>query len=256
MDGVELVKQTGQGVSAHLALIPGYVVQEYSILARTFSTYLKGKRFMSQAPKDYTARFKGSAGASRSTGTTGAKGPDKTIHHPPIILIGLGLMGFIAGIITNIWQMFTTFIALWAIINGVQGNATLNWGAFWQKQPTIAAICLLIAFCAQLFLQFLVFRLDSAWKTQVADGKAKSAAMLGATVQIVQQTDLVTLISILALVIDTVGDYTFVSLYTSNIFIIFAYAVALYGLSTLGFVRSIEYLWAGFAAMYGKGKSA
>jgi hypothetical protein len=210
----------------------------------------------SQAPRDYTSRFKGrSTGtSSSSTGAASTKGPDKTIHHPPIILIGLGGTGFIAGVLTNLWQMFTTFIALWAIINGGSGNVTLNWQAFWQKQPIIAAICLLIAFCAQLFLQFLVFRLDSAWKTQVGEGKTKSGAMLGASIQIVQQTDLVTVISILALVVDTVGDFTFISLYTSSIFIIFAYSVALYALSTLGFVRSIEYLWAGFAAMYGKGK--
>jgi hypothetical protein len=31
-------------------------------------------------------------------------------------------------------------------------------------------------------------------------------------------------------------------------FIIFCYAVALYALSTIAFVRSIEHLWAGFAA--------
>jgi hypothetical protein len=211
-----------------------------------------------QVPKDYTRRFKGgsSSATSSTTSTVSGKGPDKVIHHPPIILIGLGGTGFLAGVLTNLWQMFTTFIALWAIINGTSGNTTLNWSAFWQKQPVIAAICLLIAFCAQLFLQFLVFRLDSAWKTHVSEGKAKSAAMLGATVQIVQQTDLVTIISILALVVDTVGDFTFISLYSSSIFIIFAYSVALYALSTLGFVRSIEYLWAGFAAMYGKQKTA
>ena len=85
---------------------------------------------------------------------------------------------------------------------------------------------------------------------QVVDSVTRQG-LAGATVQIVQQTDLVTIISVLALIVDTVGDFTFISLYTSSIFLIFAYAVTLYALSTLGFVRSIEYLWAGFAAMYG-----
>ncbi len=212
----------------------------------------------SQAPKDYTRRFKGGSSggptSSSTSSTTSSKGPDQTIHHPPLILFGLGGVGGLAGVAANIWQWFTTFIALWAMFN--VGTGSFNWQVFWQRQPAIAAVCLLISFCAQLFLQFLVFRLDSAWKTQYSEGKTKGGAFVGATVQIVQQTDLVTIISILALVVDTVGDFTFIGLYTSSVFLILAYTVSLYALSTLGFVRSIEYLWAGFAAMYGNKKKA
>jgi hypothetical protein len=206
-------------------------------------------------PRDYTSRFKGGSGSQARASTASSKGPDATIHHPPAVLIGLGSIGGLAGIAANLWQWFTTFIALWTMFN--IGANTYDVRSFWQRQPAIASVCLLISFCAQLFLQFLVFRLDSAWKTQYSEGgKSKAGAFMGATVQIVQQTDLVTLISIGALIVDTVGDFTFISLYTSNIFLILTYAVALYALSTLGFVRSIEYLWAGFAAMYGRGKKA
>jgi hypothetical protein len=212
-----------------------------------------------QAPKDYTRRFNkgGSSGGSTSSSTSSTakpKGPDNVVHHPPIVLFGLGGFGFGAGILTNIWQVFTTFIALWAMFNVGSGNLNLNWQAFWQRQPVVALICLLIATCAQYFLQLLVFKLDTTWKNERAEGKTRGGALVGATVRIVQQTDIITILSFLAFVVDTVGDFTFISLYTSSIFLIFAYAVALYAFSTLGFVRGIEYLWAGWAAMYKGGK--
>jgi hypothetical protein len=33
------------------------------------------------------------------------------------------------------------------------------------------------------------------------------------------------------------------------VFLIFIYAVALYALSTIGFVRSLEYVWSGFTSV-------
>jgi hypothetical protein len=117
------------------------------------------------------------------------------------------------------------------------------------------AICGLISFSFQLALMFLVFRLDKTWKKNKAQGESSGKAARDAVVEIVQQTDLVLIWSLLGFVVDTVGDYTFISLYTGNtdtvtaIFLIFMYAVALYALSTIGFVRSLEYVWSGFAAV-------
>ncbi len=57
----------------------------------------------------------------------------------------------------------------------------------------------------------------------------------------------------LAFVIDTLGDFTFIAARTASAdastsaFLVFLYAVALYALSTLAFVRSWEYLWAASA---------
>ena len=96
----------------------------------------------------------------------------------------------------------------------------------------IAGCCLLIATCVQYFLQMLVFKIDKHWRAERADGKSKGGAMFGAAVHIVHQTDIVTILSTMAFIVDTVGDFTFISLYTSNIFLIFAYAVALYAFST------------------------
>lgn len=212
---------------------------------------------MTQAPRDYTSRFKGArTGGSASSSTSFAakpKGPDSVVHHPPAVLFVIGGGGCLCGIATNLWQVFTTFMALWIMFNV---GATPGGGGigFWQRQPIIAAICLLIAFCAQYFLQLLVFKIDSGWKKERESGKSSGGAILGSVVHIVQQTDLITILSVLAFVVDTVGDFTFISVYTSSIFLIFAYAVALYAFSTLGFVRGIEYLWAGWAAVYTKGK--
>src|SRR5258708_5368226 len=102
---------------------------------------------------------------------------------------------------------------------------------------------------------FLVFRLDRSWKKNKAAGESTGKAARDAVVEVVQQTDLVLLWSLLGFIVDTVGDYTFISLFTAlietttAIFLIFIYAVALYSLSTIGFARSLEYLWAGFAAI-------
>lgn len=212
-----------------------------------------------QAPRDYTHRFRssssgGSGGRSTSSNTisSGGHGPDRIVNHPPIILFGLGGFGFGMGLLTNLWQVFTTFIALWAMFN--VGNNSPNWNAFWGRQPAISAVCILIATCAQYFLQLLVFKIDHGWKNEKSGGKSSGQAMLGSVVHIVQQAELVTILSVLAFIVDTVGDFTFISLYTTSMFIIFAYAASLYAFSTLGFVRGIEYLWAGWAAVYRKGK--
>src|SRR5258708_39515158 len=101
---------------------------------------------------------------------------------------------------------------------------------------------------------FLVFRLDKTWKKSKAAGESTGKAARDAVVEVVQQTDLVLIWSLLGFVVDTVGDYTFISLYTvlvaatTAIFLIFVYAVALYALSTIGFVRALEYVWSGFVA--------
>lgn len=119
-------------------------------------------------------------------------------------------------------------------------------------------ICFLIAFSFQFALLFLVFRLDTKWKKQQTGGTAgkKKGTMRNygyAAIEVVQQLGLFAIWVGLAFVIDTLGDYTFIAARTvaadasTSAFLIFLYAVALYSLSTLAFVRSIEYLWAASA---------
>ena len=204
--------------------------------------------------RDYTRAS--SSGSTPKGDSAKPKGPDAVVHHPPIVLFALGGFGFLAGVLTNLWQIGTTFFALWVMFNVGTGTDKLNVQTFWQKQPVIAGCCLLISTCAQYFLQMLVFKIDKQWKVERAEGKKSGAAMVGAAVNIVQQVDVITAISFLAFVICTISDYTFITMYTPNIFLIFAYAISLYAFSTVGFVRGIEYIWAAMAALYGgKGKS-
>jgi hypothetical protein len=123
------------------------------------------------------------------------------------------------------------------------------------KQPAIFMICGLIAVSFQFALIMLVFRLDTTWKKHKVTGNTSiKEAARSTAIELVQHVNLVMVWGALGFVVDTIGDYTFIAIYTAlldpvtSTFIIFCYAVGLYALSTIAFVRSIEYLWAGFAA--------
>ena len=185
--------------------------------------------------------------------------PDQTVHHPPGAMFLLGGFGILFGFAANVWQMVTTFTAFWSMFNP-RGSAVDP-----GKQPAVFAICGLIALSFQFALMMLTFRIDTTWKKykvvgQPADkdikgfAQARASQFKATAVEIVQHVSLVTVWGGLGFVVDTIGDYTFIAIYTASLdfltstFIIFCYAVGLYALSTIAFVRSIEYLWAGFAA--------
>lgn len=175
--------------------------------------------------------------------------PDQTVHESPGAMAFLGWIGVIAGGGANLWQMYTTMTA----VNQMFGKTVL----VFDLGNIIFDVCFLIAFSFQLGLMFLVFRLDTRWKKQQAGstGKKKgaSAGYGYAAVEVVQQLGLFAIWIGLAFVIDTLGDFTFISALTgkadpaTSAFLVFLYAVALYALSTLAFVRAIEYLWAASA---------
>jgi hypothetical protein len=180
--------------------------------------------------------------------------PDNIVHNPPGAMLTIGWIGVFAGLGGNIWQMLTTIFAFLLMFSA---------GRSWSIDPRDVTfwICLLIAFSFQFALTMLVFRIDTTWKKHKVDGSGSSKKHRGAgealratAVEIVQQVSLVIVWGALAFIVDTIGDYTFIGSKTANldavtaVFIIFTYAVALYALSTIAFVRSIEYLWAGYAA--------
>ncbi len=177
--------------------------------------------------------------------------PDETLHQPPAAMAALGWIGVIAGVAANIWQMYTTISAIWQMFTGSTTPNTdfLN---------VTFDICFLIAFSFQFALLYLVFRINSRWKKQQAGGvgkKKKSVASgyASAAVEVVQQLGLFTIWVGLAFIIDTLGDFTFISARTvtadasTSAFLVFLYAVALYALSTISFARAWEYLWAASA---------
>ena len=205
-------------------------------------------------PFNYTTKHAKHTGTTTSGPGVGLSAsrqmPDRTIHHPPIAMYFIGGGGVLLGLATNGWQMFTTFIAFWSLLN--PNGTPVDVG----KQPMDFMICALIAVSFQFSLVMLVFRLDTTWKRKTAvNGKTSKGAVFKSTaVEIVQHVNLVMVWGALGFVVDTVGDYTFVSIYTARldpataIFVVFLYAIGLYALSTIAFVRSIEFLWAGFRA--------
>lgn len=187
-------------------------------------------------------------GSSGGNGTK--KLPDDTLHAPPGAMYALGGLGCFSGLLANIWQVITTFTAFWAMFNPAGTPVNL------QKQPVVFIICGMMSFSFQMALLFLVFRLDTTWKKHRAGGSIQQKAQQAKStaVELVQQVDLVLIWGGLGFIVDTIGDFTFISFYVANLdgataaFCIFCYAASLYALSTVAFVRSIEYLWAGFAA--------
>src|SRR5215471_19356757 len=122
-------------------------------------------------PFNYTksAQNTGSTTSSGQTTTTTGVGvskspqmPDRTIHHPPIAMYIIGGSGVLLGIGTNLFQMFTTFIAFWSILN--PNGSLVDLG----KQPMDFAICAFIALSFQFSLIVLTFRIDTTWKRKNA----------------------------------------------------------------------------------------
>jgi hypothetical protein len=179
--------------------------------------------------------------------------PDNTVHHPPGAMLTIGWIGVIAGGGSNIWQMFTTILAFLLLFSAGRSSVI-------NPSDIVFWICALIAFSFQFALIMLVFRIDTTWKKHKVNGTGSKkhqqagSAFRATAIEVVQQVSLVLVWGALAFVIDTIGDYTFIGSKTAKldvttaVFIIFCYAVALYALSTIAFVRSIEYLWAGYAA--------
>jgi hypothetical protein len=215
-----------------------------------------------QQPKDYTQRFQkgnGNAGGNnqQSQGSNRQQRfkrsmPDQTIHHPAGFMFFLGGMGVFFGAATNIWQMFTTFSAMWDIMNP-QGSRVDQ-----RNQPMKFAIAAIIAVGSQLGLMMLTFKIDTRWKhnmTGATSTKSEAAKGYAATaIEVVQHVDLISAWGLLSFVIDTIGDFVFVSGILQGIgaipqiFITALYAIFLYSLSTIAFARSVEYIWSGLAA--------
>jgi hypothetical protein len=182
--------------------------------------------------------------------------PDETVHQPPSAMAVIGGLGVIAGVLANSWQMATTIDGVYQMFTHGEHAISTFW-SFFKFGNVVYDICFLIAFSFQSALIYLVFRIDTKWKKQQTggnNGKKKRLGQVGygrAAVEVVQQLGLFGIWVGLGFVIDTLGDYMFISSRIApnvdgptTVFLIFLYAVALYALSTIAFVRAWEYLWA------------
>jgi hypothetical protein len=196
---------------------------------------------------------KGSAGPSPQQNKQFSRlRPDASIHVPPIAMYILGGLGVVFGLGANCWQWFTTFSAMMDIMtpNGTRVNNA--------SQPLKYAVAAIIATAMQFGILLLLFKIDTRWKkntygmnlSQIDKMKGYGAA----AVEVVQHVDVVTVYGLLSFGLDSLGDYTFIAGilqgldFPSTLFVTFIYATSLYALSTVAFVRSVEYIGSGLAA--------
>ena len=178
--------------------------------------------------------------------------PDASSHVTPIAMYILGGFGVLTGLLANGWQWFTTFSAMMMVMtpSAKQFNNS--------NQPLKYVIAAIIATAMQFGILLLIFKIDNRWKKdtygQQLDASQKMKGYGVAFVEVVQHIDVVTAYGLTSFAIDTFGDYTFVAgvlsgldFYTT-VFITFLYAAGLYCLSTIVFVRCIEYIGSGLAA--------
>ncbi len=204
------------------------------------------------SPKNYTARKfgRGSGGGSGGAKTTrGQSIPDDTIFVPPVSMFLLGGGGILLALCANVWQVFTSFIAFFSMFTQGSNYQAMKPIDRVGAQPLIAMVCLLIAISFQFAILFLVFRIERDWKNSKSRNQNGVEAAKSTAVEIVQHVPLVLFWGVLGFIADTVGDYTFLGIYTDNWFLLFMYGCALYASTTIMFARSIEYLWAGFVAL-------
>jgi hypothetical protein len=197
------------------------------------------------SPKNYTSRKPGGADKSMK----GQSLPDDTIFVPPISMFLLGGGGILVALGANIWQVFTSFSAFFTMFTQGSNYQAMKAIDKVGAQPLISIICALIAISFQFATLFLVFRIERDWKNSTAKKQNGIDAAKSTAVEIVQHVPLVLFWGVLGFIADTVGDYTFLNIYTDNWFLLFMYGCALYASSTIMFARSIEYLWAGFVAL-------
>jgi hypothetical protein len=201
-----------------------------------------------QTPKNYTTQ----AGRHTTAGPSATRGqhvPDETIYVPPISMFLLGFGGIVVAICANIWQVFTSFTAFFTMFEQGRNFQAMKPVDRLGAQPLISIVCALIAVSFQFAILFLIFRIERDWKESKAKTTSGVDAAKNTAVEVVQHVPLVLVWGVIGFIADTVGDYTFLSLYTNNWFLLFMYGSALYASSTIMFARSIEYLWAGFVSL-------
>ena len=178
--------------------------------------------------------------------------PDSSIHVPPIAMYLLGGLGVVFGLGANCWQWFTTFSAMMDIMTP-NGTRVSN-----ASQPLKYVVAAIIATAMQFGILLLLFKIDTRWKKNTYGMNLSPIDKMkgyGATaIEVVQHVDVVTIYGLLSFGLDSLGDYTFIAGilqgldFPSTLFVTFIYATSLYALSTVAFVRSVEYIGSGLAA--------
>lgn len=208
--------------------------------------------------KDYTSALGGSP-SSNANGTSSngsQKMPKKpqdqllsfdagSTHHPPWFTNGLAWFGIIIGLGGNLLQIYTSDIAYQQLI--VTNEVWLRMGKAGQAgaEPVIQLICAGVSVVFQLGLMYFMFRITQEFKnTRAIPGVKGMEAIKHTAVHIIDHQKVLLLWTLIAFVYDTLGDFTFINLYTDDAFSIFIYTAALYAASTILLSKALEKQWA------------
>ncbi len=207
--------------------------------------------------KDYTSTFGGTSPQpnqqnSQGGGKSTKKPQDQLLsfdagstHHPPWFTNGLAWFGIIIGLGGNLLQIYTSDIAYQQLIR--TNEVWLRMGKAGQAgaEPVIQLICAGVSVVFQLGLMYFMFRITQEFKnTKAIPGLKGMEAIKHTAVNIIDHQKVLLLWTIIAFVYDTLGDFTFINLYTDDAFSIFIYTAALYAASTILLSKALEKQWA------------
>jgi len=207
--------------------------------------------------KDYTSIF-GSASLhpnqqhSSGGGKSTKKAQDQLLtfdagstHHPPWFTNGLAWLGIAVGIFGNLMQIYTSDIAYQQLIRTNEVWLHLSRSGQAGAEPVIQIICFGVSIVFQLGLMYFVFRITQEFKnTKTQMGVKGMEAIKYTAVHIIDHQKVLLLWTIIAFAYDTLGDFTFINLYTDDPFSIFIYTAALYAASTVLLSKALEKQWA------------
>jgi hypothetical protein len=171
------------------------------------------------------------------------------VHLPPWFVNGLAWTGIGTGIVANLWQIVTSTIAYQHMVTTNSVYLSMKPGGQAGAQLPIFLFSTAVSFVFQLALAFFVFRVTQEMKnTKVETGLKGLDAIKHTAVQVIDHQKALLIFTGIAFLYDTLGDYTFVTIYANDWFIIFTYAAALYAASTVIFSKSLETQWAAAVA--------
>src|SRR6266568_5149906 len=200
-------------------------------------------------PRDYTGSLGGTAQRQQQ------QPPDNQdtllnfdggdTHQPPWFVFLLAWIGIGTGFGANALQVYTSNISFHLMIVSDSVYQSMGKAGQAAAEATIQLISFGMSFVFQLGLMFFVFRVKQEFKnTKTQTGAQGMQAVKYTAVAMVDQQKLLLLWTALAFIADTLGDYTFITIYVNSWFVIFMYAAALYAASTILLSRALEKQWA------------
>ena len=197
----------------------------------------------------------GTSSAARSTASKPATTntiylsmPSDTLHQPPIAIFLFGLFLVFVGIGANVWQPITTYIAFHTSIVTNPTYLKLNLQGKLGAELPVMLIGTVIAIGAQAGVLYFVFQVREEWSKKAQGTAGGSGGIFHTAVEVGQQIGLVLVWVLAGAAVDTIGDVTFIGLYTSDYMVMFFYMLFLYSISTVGLVGGFHLIQSSLVA--------